>query len=596
MSRLHNPTRTPFSISLRTKLLLSIALILTVACLLLSWLFIRQQVRSVAESLAHSGTLLAQHLAHMGRFSIVAGDTHRLDQLVQEIIEVDPVVYAAVMSSDGELHAGLGKGIWAQQFSTQPGGRREFSLNSMTIPPHLRTETEESLVSAVQLNGDLPQLRHRIEFTLGELARIVGGFELSIVYDVIVRIPQRPFMTVRDPALSLTLDERLDGSQDSGLPGNMAPVLVQIGLSTTHLQHALRKLLWQAVAITLSIIVVGLLIALLLARRITTPLRALIGAATRLTAGETVPPVTGRTGDEIGALTDVFNAMTETLQSREHELRELTHTLEGRIDARTKELLAANVKLQELDRRKSFFVSTASHELRTPLTSMKVHLANLRDGVDGTITGDQRRSLVRIEANLSRLQILIDELLDLSQIEMGQATLRLEPVMVGSVIGKAVEDLLSFASDRQVRIVITLPSNLPMVSADPDKLHQIVLNLLHNALKFSPPQSTIDIMVTLLRSGEIQISVQDAGPGLAPEEIAKVFQPFYRVLGGPKQAKGAGLGLTIVKLLVELHHGRLWVETALGKGSCFSVALPSVAPQKGLPSLQVVPFSETHGV
>jgi len=306
-----------------------------------------------------------------------------------------------------------------------------------------------------------------------------------------------------------------------------------------------------------------------------------------------VSPVAGGTGDEIGTLTGVFNAMALTLQAREHELRELTHTLEERIEARTQELVAANAKLQELDRRKSFFVSTASHELRTPLTSMKVHLANVRDGIDGAVTDDQRRSLARVEANLSHLQGLIDELLDLSIIERGQASLRLEPVALGNVIAKAVEDLHPLASERRVRIVISLPSDLPAVSADPNKLHQIILNLLHNAIKFSPPRAPVDIEITSLRNREIQISVRDVGPGLAPEEIEKVFQPFYRAAAAPKQAKGSGLGLTIAKLLVELHHSRLQVKTTPGEGSCFYFALQPAVSKQELPLRQYAPTANT---
>jgi len=596
MVKLLTLNRSPFSLTLRTKLVLCTAVVLVVACLLLGWLFIHQQVRSAAEGLRQSGTLLAQHLAHMGRFSVVAGDTQRLNYLIQEILAVDPVTYAAIISSGGDLQAGLGKGTWMEQFSVQPNGQRRFSLANVTWPPRLHTDSDAPFISAVQLKDDRPILRHNIEFTLEELLSIASGFELPIVYDIIVRIPQRPFMTTRDPALGLTLDERVDEPHAGGIHHTIAPALVQVGLSTSHLQHVLRQLLWQATAITISIMAAGLLIALLWARRMTTPLRELTQAATRLAAGETVPPVVRRTGDEIGTLTGVFNAMALTLQAREHELRELTHTLEGRIEARTQELVAANAKLQELDRRKSFFVSAASHELRTPLTSMKVHLANVRDGIDGAVTDDQRCSLARVEANLSHLQGLIDELLDLSTIERGQASLRLEPVALGNVIAKAVEDLHPLASERRVRIVISLPSDLPAVSADPNKLHQLILNLLHNAIKFSPPRAPVDIEITSLRNHEIQISVRDVGPGLAPEEIEKVFQPFYRAAAAPKQAKGAGLGLTIAKLLVELHHSRLQVETTPDEGSCFYFALQPAVSKQELPLLQYAPIANTQRV
>jgi signal transduction histidine kinase len=587
------PSPSPFSITLRTKLVLSTAVILVVACLLLGWLFIRQQVRSAAESLVQSGTLLAQHLAGMGRFSIVAGDTHRLDQLIQEILAVRPVAYVAVMSSSGELQAGYGKAEWQQQFSAQPGVRRQFPVTKLVQPRRLDADTNEPFVSGIWLANDGPVLRSNIEFTPGELFSLMGGSELPIFYDLLVQLPRHSHATVWDPVLQLTLEERLDSPEGPTALQPVAPSLVQVGLSTSNLQHVLRRLLWQAVLITLSTLTGGVCIVVLLARRITIPLQGLTTAATKLADGETVPTVAMRTNDEVGTLTQVFNTMASRLQTREHELRELAHTLEDRVDARTQELAAANAKLRELDRRKSIFVSTASHELRTPLTSMKVHLANLRDGIDGAVTDDQRRSLARVEANLSRLRILIDDLLDLSQIETGQATIRLEPVTLGNVIAKTVEDLHAFSSERRVSIVISLPSDLPSVSADPDKLRQILLNLLHNAVKFTPMDAIVGLTVMRISDDEIRISVRDVGPGIAPEDVDKIFQPFYRAPTAHKKTKGAGLGLAIAKLLVELHHGRLWVETEPNRGSCFSFTLHSATPARPA-SAETIARSPSH--
>ncbi|MBS0181006.1 MAG: HAMP domain-containing histidine kinase [Nitrospira sp.] len=571
------PPSPSFSVTLRTKLVLSTAVILVVACLLLGWLFIQQQVRSAADSLVQSGTLLAQYVAGMGRFSIVVGDTYRLNQLIHEVLAVRPVAYVAVISSSGELQAGAGKDEWQQQFSTHLGQRR-FPVTKLVRSGQLNVGTNEPFVSGIWLANEGPVLLSNIEFTPGELFSLMGGSELPVFYDILVQVPQHARGTGRDPALQLTLDERFDTQEDRAALQPMAPSLVQVGLSTSNLQHVLRRLLWKAVLITLSTLMGGVCVIVLLARRITIPLQGLTTAATKLADGETVPIVAIRTHDEIGTLTQVFNTMALTLQSREHELRELAHTLEDRVDARTQELAAANSKLREIDRRKSIFVSTASHELRTPLTSMKVHLANLRDGIDGAVTDDQRQSLVRVEANLSRLRILIDDLLDLSQIEMGQAIVRLESVVLGNVIAKTVEDLHPFSSERRVRIVISLPSDLPLVCADPDKLRRILLNLLHNAVKFTPTDTIVNLAVMNISADKIQISVRDVGPGIAQEDAEKIFQPFYRAPTAQKKTKGAGLGLAIAKLLVELHHGRLWVETEPHRGSCFSFTLHSATP------------------
>ncbi len=567
-------TASQLSTTLRTKLVLSTAAVLIVASLLLGGLFIQQQTRSASESLVQSGVLLAQHLASMGRFSIMAGDTHRLDQLIQELLSISPVAYATVVTSSGELQAGFGKETWQQQFFTQSDGRRQFSVTKLIQFPRTGIEANEPVVNGIWLTGDGPILRRNTDFTLGELFSLMGGLELPLFYDLVVEVSHYSHSGVWDPALQLTLEDRLDQLDANQGGRKVAPALVQIGLSTSHLQHTLRRLLGKAAFIIATIITAGLLAAVLLARRITTPLRELTHAATKLAAGEIVPDVAIRTRDEIGTLTRMFNLMTSTLQTREQELRELTHSLEDRVVARTEELAAANAKLRELDRRKSVFVSTASHELRTPLTSMKVHLANLRDGIDGAVTDDQRQSLLRMDANLSRLQTLIEELLDLSQIEMGQARLRVEPLQLPNVIAKTVEDLHPFSSERRVKIMVSLPIELPSVSADSGKLHQIFLNLLHNAVKFTPMDTIVDVTVVRRSDEEVQISVRDVGPGIAPEDLEKVFQPFYRAPTTHKRAKGTGLGLAITKLLVELHHGRLWVETEVGQGSCFSLTLP----------------------
>lgn len=564
------------SIGVRTKLVLSTATILIVACLLLGWLFFKQQVRSATESLVQSGTLLAQHLAGMGRVSILAGDTHRLDELAQEILAVSPVAYVAILSPNGDLQTGYGKDDWQQQFSAAAAGRRQFSVTKLVSPSG--ADKTEPIVSGIWLSSNGPFLRPSIDFSPSDLLNLLGGYELPIFYDLLIQVPRQSHTGHWDPTLTLTLEERLESSEVTQKLTSPSPSLVEIGLSTSDLQQNLRRLLWQAMLITVNTLIGGICLTVLLARRMTVPLQALTAAATRLGAGETTPTIAIHARDEIGTLTEVFNSMALRLQTREHELREFAQTLEERVNVRTQELAAANAKLQELDRRKSIFVSTASHELRTPLTSMKVHLANLRDGIDGAVTPDQRGSLLRVEANLSRLRILIEELLDLSQIELGQTTLRLEPVALGSVIAKTVEDLHPFTSERSVTIVISLPTDLPLVSADPDKLRQILLNLLHNAVKFSPMNTVVDLDVTRLSTDNILISVRDVGPGIPPDDVDKVFHPFYRAPTTHNKTKGTGLGLAISKLLVELHQSRLAVETEPGRGSCFYFTLQTMTP------------------
>ena len=194
------------SIGVRTKLVLSTAAILIVACLLLGCLFFRQQVRSATESLVQSGALLAQHLAGMGRVSILAGDTHRLDQLAQEILAVNPVAYVAILSSNGDLHTGYGKGEWQQQFSASSTNRRQFSVTKLVSQP--KADAGESIINGIWLSRNGPLLRSSLDFSPSELLNLLGGYELPIFYDLLVQVPRQSHTNQRDPALELTLKER----------------------------------------------------------------------------------------------------------------------------------------------------------------------------------------------------------------------------------------------------------------------------------------------------------------------------------------------------------------------------------------------------
>ena len=130
----------------------------------------------------------------------------------------------------------------------------------------------------------------------------------------------------------------------------------------------------------------------------------------------------------------------------------------------------------------------------------------------------------------------------------------------------------------------------------PRQIATIILNLLHNAVKFTPVDTLVDLIVMSLSADEIQISVRDVGPGIAPDDVDKIFQPFYRTPAAQKKTKGAGLGLAITKLLVELHHGRLWVETEPNRGSCFSFTLHSATPPRPATAKISLPSTTHHQI
>jgi signal transduction histidine kinase len=260
------------------------------------------------------------------------------------------------------------------------------------------------------------------------------------------------------------------------------------------------------------------------------------------------------------------------------QLEQLTATLEQRVQERTQELQTANEKLRELDRLKSSFVSMVSHELRTPMTSIKGYVDNLLDGVAGPLNEKPAYYLKRVKHNVERLTRMINDLLDLSRIEAGGVRLQLAAVSIPELLSDIVESFQSIARERGVTVRERHEDSLPQVQGDRDKLHQILNNLIQNAVKFTAKGG--QILVEARATDEVvEVCVSDTGCGIAPHELDRVFDRFYRGETVPMEERGAGLGLAITKNLVELHGGQIWVDSSPGEGSRFYFTLPIAKSQ-----------------
>jgi signal transduction histidine kinase len=265
-------------------------------------------------------------------------------------------------------------------------------------------------------------------------------------------------------------------------------------------------------------------------------------------------------------------ALDNAAAYREIEL--LNAGLEEKIRDRTVQLEGANRQLTELNQLKSSFVSIVSHELRTPMTSMRIYVSNMLDGVIGALTDRQKQYLSRIEFNIDRLTRMIVDLLDLSSIEAGKVGLRLQAITVNELVEEVTENIRSLAADKSITLECAVSYPQPL-EADRDKLTQILTNLLANGIKYSRPGGIVRISTELLQdAGSIRFCIADTGCGIQPEELPKVFETFFRGAGNTAETRGAGLGLAIVKSLVELHGGRVWVESIVGQGSSFYFTIP----------------------
>jgi signal transduction histidine kinase len=233
----------------------------------------------------------------------------------------------------------------------------------------------------------------------------------------------------------------------------------------------------------------------------------------------------------------------------------------------------------EVDRLKSEFVATVSHELRTPMTSIKGYVDILLMGAAGALSESQVHFLEIVRNNTERLNVLVNDLLDLSRIEAGRVTLSPQALDLREVAEDVISDVLRRAQEENKTMTLTVdaPKKLARVFGDSERVRQILHNLVDNAYHYTPENGTIVVrMRSLNGSGEVQIDVKDNGVGIASEDQDRIFERFYRgehplVLETP----GTGLGLSIVRQLVEMHKGRIWMQSdGIGEGSTFSFTLP----------------------
>ncbi|MFT7695293.1 MAG: two-component system sensor histidine kinase ChiS, partial [Candidatus Latescibacterota bacterium] len=243
-------------------------------------------------------------------------------------------------------------------------------------------------------------------------------------------------------------------------------------------------------------------------------------------------------------------------------------------EERSAVLEQANEKLREADQLKSDFVAHVSHELRTPLTAIKGAVGNMLDGITGEYDERQTRYLNRLENNADQLSALIEDLLDLSRIEAGQLRLMPENVDMAAVCRSVLEGLMGLAERRGIALRMAEVSGAVEVVADADRVRQVLVNLLGNALKFTPSGGEVVLGVERVEA-EVRVWVRDTGEGIPAAELGRVFEKFHQARNGLEQGvRGAGIGLSIARQLVELHGGRIWVESEEGMGSTFIFALP----------------------
>ena len=368
----------------------------------------------------------------------------------------------------------------------------------------------------------------------------------------------------------------------------VAPVVQQWGghmyslvgtFSYERVDRQFRSSLW----LSALIIVVGLglthWVSVTLAGGITQGVERLRKGAQRLREGDLNERVSVSSRDEIEELAETFNAMASELQSTIHRLRE------------------ANRELETLDQTKADMVANVSHELKTPLTALRGYLELMSDGGLGVIPGEAQRAVMVCRKNVQRLSLRVEELVQLSHLErFTSLDATREDLALRSLLDGIVETFRPRVEEREIDLVLRLARDLPLLESNGEQIERVFLNILDNAVKFTPAGGTILIVAEpYVQEGRdgVLVRVRDSGVGIPHAALVRIFDRFHQVDPSSRRRYGGmGLGLSLVRNIVEAHRGAVWAESEEGVGSTFFVWLPIVgkahrAPTEGQPSVRL---------
>lgn len=269
--------------------------------------------------------------------------------------------------------------------------------------------------------------------------------------------------------------------------------------------------------------------------------------------------------------------VTEQIIQLRSALQASNRNLEQRVKDRTADLNAALTRLSELSQMKANFVANISHELRTPLTHIKGYLELLVTDSLGQVSEDQRHALQVSQRAASRLEGMIEDLIMFSLASRGEMSMKMDKVDIRRIVSLAATSASNKAEERGVQVLVSAPENIPTVQADPEKIGWVVNQLLDNGIKFTPSGGTV--LLNLKEDGNnlVQVSITDTGIGIPQNRLKEIFEPFHQLDGSStRHYGGTGLGLSLVRQIIEAHGSLLDVQSIEGKGSTFKFPLLAV--------------------
>jgi signal transduction histidine kinase len=306
------------------------------------------------------------------------------------------------------------------------------------------------------------------------------------------------------------------------------------------------------IAVAAGAIVLALLLGFVLSWSLIGPIQRIDSRLAAIASGDFSRHVDVDNRDELGALAANVNRMNDELSRLYSEL-------------------------ETASRHKSEFLANMSHELRTPLNAIIGFSQVLREKLFGELNEKQEEYLDDILSSAEDLLALINDVLDLSKVEAGQVELQVGPFSLREALERGVVMVRERATRDGVKVALAADPEVDIVDGDERRIRQVIFNLLSNAVKFTPAGGAVDVRAKQL-NGEVRVSVADTGPGIALDDHQRIFEEFQQAEAGVEQREGTGLGLALSKRLVELHGGRIWVDSDVGKGSTFVFTLPAGTP------------------
>ncbi len=420
----------------------------------------------------------------------------------------------------------------------------------------------KALRDAAIADGDRRQQR-AVDATAG---RVLGDLAQlrSAVSDGISMRRLRPVMQHQKTNMDLLR------RQEAALTAGPTALIAQRRNGITRLETAITY-------VDLAALILGLLAGLAGVALFSSSISRRVGAnaanARRLGEGQPLEPV-APAGDEIGRISESLSQAEQVLVSREAELRK------------------ARDLARKATQAKNSFLSSTSHELRTPLNSI-LGFAQLLQMSD--LSDEDSDGIKRILGAGRHLLALINELIDIARIESGDLSLSVEPVLVHPLLEESSQLMAPIAAERSIRIILDCTHPALAVRADRQRLSQVLVNLISNAIKYNRRHGTVTITCREDGTGQASIEVSDTGPGLSPENIERIFIPFERLGAEQTAVEGTGIGLPLAKALTEAMHGQLTASSAPGQGSAFTVSLPRAPDLVHVPAPGLAPASPAAG-